>query len=135
MVIQKVLSHPPYCRIPKAGSVGPERTDISTQLTEFTKSLRMWDNYDEATMDVVVRHIKKLVAHIQWHVLLSKRCIQVPNSRITSLKRNNKERSASPDTFTVKLVEEIEFPTKSDVDNVFNKPWLIKIPTELRGSC
>ncbi|KAF7967987.1 hypothetical protein HWV62_32395 [Athelia sp. TMB] len=38
--------------------VGPRRLDISYPTTEFTKLVKMWDKFDEATMGIVVRHIK-----------------------------------------------------------------------------
>ncbi|KAF8638592.1 hypothetical protein AX17_002133 [Amanita inopinata Kibby_2008] len=40
------------------GSSGPRRLDISYPTTEFTKLVKMWEKYDEATMGIVVRHIK-----------------------------------------------------------------------------
>ncbi|KAF8622202.1 hypothetical protein AX15_007307 [Amanita polypyramis BW_CC] len=42
----------------QAGSTGPRRLDISYPTTEFTKLVKMWEKYDEATMGIVVRHIK-----------------------------------------------------------------------------
>ena len=44
-----------------AGAVGPRKLDISYPTTEFTKLAKMWEKYDEATMGIVVRHIKRLV--------------------------------------------------------------------------
>ncbi|KZP13435.1 polymerase [Athelia psychrophila] len=41
-----------------ASDVGPRRLDISYPTTEFTKLVKMWDKFDEATMGIVVRHIK-----------------------------------------------------------------------------
>ncbi|RXW19731.1 hypothetical protein EST38_g6126 [Candolleomyces aberdarensis] len=41
-----------------ADSVGPRRLDISYPTIEFTKMVKMWDKYDEATMGICVRHIK-----------------------------------------------------------------------------
>jgi len=38
--------------------VGPRRLDISYPTTEFTKLVKMWDKFDDATMGIVVRHIK-----------------------------------------------------------------------------
>ena len=43
----------------KAGHVGPRKLDISYPTTEFTKLVKMWEKYDEATMGIVVRHIKR----------------------------------------------------------------------------
>ncbi|KAL5530370.1 PAP1 [Sanghuangporus sanghuang] len=40
------------------GSTGPRKLDISYPTTEFTKLVKMWDRYDEASMGIVVRHIK-----------------------------------------------------------------------------
>ncbi|KAF8806241.1 Poly(A) polymerase [Phlegmacium glaucopus] len=41
------------------GSTGPRRLDISYPTTEFTKLVKMWEKFDEATMGIVVRHIKR----------------------------------------------------------------------------
>lgn len=43
----------------EAGSTGPRRLDISYPTTEFSKLVKMWEKYDEATMGIVVRHIKR----------------------------------------------------------------------------
>lgn len=43
----------------KAGATGPQRLDISYPTTEFTKLVKLWDKYDEATMGIFVRHIKR----------------------------------------------------------------------------
>lgn len=43
----------------QAGAVGPRRLDISYPTTEFTKLVKMWERFDEATMGIVVRHIKR----------------------------------------------------------------------------
>ncbi|KIK03188.1 hypothetical protein K443DRAFT_677030 [Laccaria amethystina LaAM-08-1] len=40
------------------GATGPRRLDISYPTTDFTKLVKMWEKYDEATMGIVVRHIK-----------------------------------------------------------------------------
>ncbi|CAL1700288.1 unnamed protein product [Somion occarium] len=40
------------------GTVGPRKLDISYPTTEFTKLVKMWEKYDEATMGIVVRHIR-----------------------------------------------------------------------------
>jgi len=42
----------------EAADVGPRRLDISYPTTEFTKLVKMWEKFDEATMGIVVRHIK-----------------------------------------------------------------------------
>jgi len=42
-----------------AGSTAPRRLDISYPTTEFTKLVKMWEKFDEATMGIVVRHIKR----------------------------------------------------------------------------
>ncbi len=44
-----------------AGAVGPRKLDISYPTTEYTKLVKMWEKYDESTMGIVVRHIKRLV--------------------------------------------------------------------------
>lgn len=49
-----------FCSL-EAGSVGPRRLDISYPTTEFTKLVKMWEKFDESTMGIVVRHIKKFV--------------------------------------------------------------------------
>jgi len=40
------------------GVVGPRRLDISYPTTEFSKLVKVWEHYNEATMGIVVRHIK-----------------------------------------------------------------------------
>ena len=42
-----------------AGAVGPRKLDISYPTTEFTKLVKMWEKFDEGTMGIVVRHIKR----------------------------------------------------------------------------
>ena len=44
-----------------AGAVEPRKLDISWPTTEFTKLVKMWEKYDESTMGIVVRHIKRQV--------------------------------------------------------------------------
>jgi poly(A) polymerase Pap1 len=46
-------------RCGEAGSTGPRRLDISYPTAEFTKLVKMWEKYDDATMGIVVRHIKR----------------------------------------------------------------------------
>ncbi|KAG2069272.1 Poly(A) polymerase [Suillus decipiens] len=41
------------------GAVGPRRLDISYPTTEFSKLVKMWEKYDEDTMGIVVRNIKR----------------------------------------------------------------------------
>ncbi|KAF5333209.1 hypothetical protein D9611_002745 [Ephemerocybe angulata] len=41
-----------------AGVTGPRKLDISYPTTDFTKMVKMWDKYDEATMGIYVRHIR-----------------------------------------------------------------------------
>lgn len=43
----------------KAGTVGPRRLDISYPTTEFTKLVKMWEKFDDTTMGIVVRHIRR----------------------------------------------------------------------------
>ena len=43
----------------EAGAVGPRRLDISYPTTEFSKLVKVWEHYNEATMGIVVRHIKR----------------------------------------------------------------------------
>ncbi|KAF9462051.1 poly-A polymerase [Collybia nuda] len=40
------------------GAIGPRRLDISYPTMEFTKMVKMWETFNEATMGIVVRHIK-----------------------------------------------------------------------------
>ncbi|KAF8607577.1 Poly(A) polymerase [Ceratobasidium sp. AG-I] len=42
----------------KAGALGPRKLDISYPTTEFTKQVKMWDQYHEETHGIVVRHIR-----------------------------------------------------------------------------
>ncbi|KAI9063335.1 polymerase [Trametes sanguinea] len=42
----------------EAGATGPRKLDISYPTTEFYKMVKMWDKYDESSMNIVVRHIK-----------------------------------------------------------------------------
>ena len=44
---------------PVVGAIGTRRLDISYPTTEFTKVAKMWERFDEATMGLVVRHIKR----------------------------------------------------------------------------
>lgn len=44
-----------------AGAVGPRKLDISYPTTEFTKMVKMWDNFDDDRMGIIVRHIKRFV--------------------------------------------------------------------------
>jgi poly(A) polymerase len=43
----------------EAGSVGPRRLDISYPTTEFQKLVKVWEHFNELTMGIVVRHIKR----------------------------------------------------------------------------
>lgn len=43
----------------EAGAVGPRKLDISYPTTEFTKQVKLWEKYEESTMGIVVRHIKR----------------------------------------------------------------------------
>lgn len=47
-----------------AGAVGPRKLDISYPTTEFTKLVKMWEKFDESTMGIVVRHIKRSVLSV-----------------------------------------------------------------------
>ncbi|KAH7105625.1 polymerase [Auriculariales sp. MPI-PUGE-AT-0066] len=40
------------------GAVGPRKLDISYPTADFTKMVKQWDQFDEARMGVVVRHIR-----------------------------------------------------------------------------
>lgn len=46
-------------RIALAGSTGPRRLDIWYPTTEFTKQVKSWEKFDESSMGIVVRHIKR----------------------------------------------------------------------------
>lgn len=50
------------CYLLQAADVGPRRLDISYPTTEFTKLVKMWEKFDEATMGIVVRHIKRFIS-------------------------------------------------------------------------
>ncbi|KAF8231409.1 Poly(A) polymerase [Tricholoma matsutake] len=49
------------------GSVGPRRLDISYPTTEFSKLVKVWEHFNEATMGIVVRHIKRFVVLMAWY--------------------------------------------------------------------
>lgn len=38
---------------------GTRKLDISYPTNEFTKLVKLWDNYDAETMGVIVRYIKR----------------------------------------------------------------------------
>lgn len=42
-----------------AGSTGPRRLDISYPTAEFTKMVKLWENFSSKDMGIVVRHIKR----------------------------------------------------------------------------
>jgi len=42
----------------RPGATGTRRLDIWYPTTEFTKLVKLWEKYDEASMGIVVRHIK-----------------------------------------------------------------------------
>ncbi|KAJ7639530.1 poly-A polymerase [Roridomyces roridus] len=42
----------------QVGAVGPRRLDISYPTQEFTKLVRLWEKFDEASMSVVVQHMR-----------------------------------------------------------------------------
>lgn len=42
----------------QAGATGPRKLDISYPTTEFTKTTKGWEGFDEKKMGIVVRHIK-----------------------------------------------------------------------------
>jgi poly(A) polymerase len=42
----------------QADAVGPRKLDISYPTTEFTRMVKQWEQYDESSMGIVVRHIK-----------------------------------------------------------------------------
>lgn len=54
-----------------AGSVGPRRLDISYPTTEFNKLVKMWDQFDEETMGIFVRHIKRCNPFISIFLVLT----------------------------------------------------------------
>lgn len=43
---------------PKLAGEGPRKLDISYPTAEFTGKVKQWEQYDEASMGIVVRHIK-----------------------------------------------------------------------------
>ena len=46
----------------QAGSNAPRKLDISHPTTEFTRQVKLWDKYDESTMCIAVRHIKRYIS-------------------------------------------------------------------------
>ncbi|KAF7332675.1 Poly polymerase pla1 [Mycena kentingensis (nom. inval.)] len=42
----------------QAGTVGPRQLDISYPTQEFTKLVRIWEQFEESSMSIVVQHIK-----------------------------------------------------------------------------
>lgn len=59
---------------PRQAHEGPtRRLDISYPTLEFTQKVKMWDQYDESAMGIVVRHIKKYVFCGEMHVLTNQR--------------------------------------------------------------
>ncbi|KAF9006726.1 Poly(A) polymerase central domain-containing protein [Cyathus striatus] len=53
-----------------AGAVGPRRLDISYPTTEFTKLVKSWEKFDERTMGIVVRHIKRSAPCLRTYVMM-----------------------------------------------------------------
>ncbi|QRV72575.1 Poly(A) polymerase central domain [Ceratobasidium sp. AG-Ba] len=47
--------------VPGVRTSGPRKLDISYPTTEFTKQVKMWDQYREETHGIVVRHIRRPV--------------------------------------------------------------------------
>ena len=45
----------------EAGATGPRRLDISYPTTEFIKLVKLWEKYEESSMGIIVRHIKRFV--------------------------------------------------------------------------
>lgn len=53
------MSVPTTLLINTAGANGPRRLDISYPTQEFTKLVKMWDQFEEDKMSIVVRNIKR----------------------------------------------------------------------------
>jgi poly(A) polymerase len=53
-----------------AGATGPRRLDISYPTNEFTKMVKMWEKFDEPSMGIVVRHIKRSDCHLVLRIRL-----------------------------------------------------------------
>lgn len=78
------------------GSTGPRKLDISYPTTEFTKMVKMWDKFDEATMGIVVRHIKS--SSLPDYVFdEGERQPKLTLKRTKSNKGTGKANNASPD--------------------------------------
>ena len=56
-----IASAETHFSISEAGSTGPRRLDISYPTSEFTKLVKMWEKYEEASMGIIVKHIKRFV--------------------------------------------------------------------------
>jgi poly(A) polymerase len=46
----------------EAADIGPRRLDFSYPMTEFTKLVKMWEKFDEDTMDIAVCQIKRFIS-------------------------------------------------------------------------
>lgn len=44
-----------------AGTTGTRKLNISWPCAEFTKLVKAWDKYDEATMGITIKYIKRYV--------------------------------------------------------------------------
>jgi len=77
----------------QAGMVGPRKLDISYPTIEFTKLLKLWDTFNETTMGIVVRHIKRF-GTLHWSDGLgSLFCSQVLDYQTASLSLVNDRRN------------------------------------------
>jgi poly(A) polymerase len=44
-----------------AGTTGTRKLNISWPCAEFTKLVKAWDKYDEATMGITIKYIKRYI--------------------------------------------------------------------------
>jgi poly(A) polymerase len=50
---------PPSLSLSLAGTTGTRKLNISWPCAEFTKLVKAWDKYDEATMGITIKYIKR----------------------------------------------------------------------------
>lgn len=69
----------------KAGVVGPRKLDISYPTTEFIKLVKVWEHFNETTMGIVVRHIRRfaILGSTYW-LADTPPFYKAPDCRITS---------------------------------------------------
>jgi hypothetical protein len=55
----------------QAGAAGPRRLDISYPTSEFTKMVKMWDQFEEEKMSIVVRMLKRSAPFLACTLVLT----------------------------------------------------------------